>query len=334
MPPRVLYEELKGQSATLAHELDGICEQAIEIWQKQFLQEYTAHGKEHITQVERNLGDLTRHLQTREDSLSPEEIFILLAACYLHDIAMQVSVADARGNHAESVFDLIINSSPEVPIEHRRITLPIQDSNARRAIAHVARGHWTDFALELPRSEYVRDDNSRGRLRLLGCLLAMADLLDVSPIRATYYRTLHRLQDLPPLSELHQTMHALVRGIRIAPPRPLVSADLQFELTWRGDEGTVRIVCNWHMQWADSEWRRLSPVLYEESGGTVRWADPWAQMVFCTPEERLHTLSEEAQQVLLAERAKQKRIYGEQVRFGYEYVPFLVEGWATLPSPC
>ena len=129
---------------------------------------------------------------------------------------MQLDVPDARAKHAQYSYELILNSSAQIGPELRRVTLTITDNNKRRAIALVARAHWTDFALRLDSESFI-SDNESGRLRLLGLLLAMADLLDISPVRARYFRSLHRLYDLDPVSELHQKMHDLVRGFRIRP---------------------------------------------------------------------------------------------------------------------
>jgi len=129
------------------------------------------------------------------NKLTAEEIFVLIAACHLHDIGMQLGLVDARENHAEYAHKLILYSSAQIGPEQRRVTLSISNPNARVAIAEVARGHWTDFALRLPEEDYIFE-NERGRLKLLGLLLATADLLDTSAVRAGYFRSAHRLFDL------------------------------------------------------------------------------------------------------------------------------------------
>src|ERR1039458_5776181 len=203
---RRLFEELQHGNAQLARELTRVAEQAQEIWTSQHLREFTVHGSSHFFQVEANLDALTANLQRSNHKLGPEEIFVLIAACHLHDIGMQLGVSDARQRHAEYAYDLILYSSAQIGPDQRRVTLSISNPNARLAIAKVARGHWTDFALRLPEDDFIYE-NVRGRLRLLAILLATADLLDTSAIRAGYFRTDHRLFDLNPISELHQTFH-------------------------------------------------------------------------------------------------------------------------------
>ena len=192
---RSLYNQLRQQSGSLADSLDRITNEALVLWQGQHLRTFTAHGESHILQVEANLDALTRALQISPQKLQPQEMYVLIAACYLHDIGMQLGERDAREKHAQYAFDLILRSHARNNNEERRVTLPIDDRNAREAIAATARGHWTNFAVELVRED-VLVGMSRGRLRLLGLLLAVADLLDLSPVRATYFRSIHQLDKL------------------------------------------------------------------------------------------------------------------------------------------
>ena len=309
MATRLLYNELIGTKKELAEVFDRVYDASLEIWKESHLYEYTAHGKEHTEQVERNLDNLTRPLQNSAGRLSAEEIFVLLSAACLHDIGMQrADDPEARRKHAQSGFDLIINSHPSVSPEERRVTLLIDDDNARAAIANVARAHWTDYALQLQPEEALTDYNEGGRLRLLGLLLAMADLLDLSPVRARYFRSIHRLYDLLPESELHNRMHRFVKRNRILAPDPAVQGALQFRLEWADDSDTVHTMSEWVMQWFHSQWRQLAPALFKASGGAITWAEPWADVVFTPRQGPMTELSPAALKVLKAERAEQVRI--------------------------
>src|SRR4051812_8770674 len=104
MTARLLYHELRQYSPELGKELDTITDEALVLWQDQHLRTFTAHGKDHILQVEANLDSLTRGLQASPQKLQPYEIFILIASCYLHDIGMQLGEPDARAEHAEYAF--------------------------------------------------------------------------------------------------------------------------------------------------------------------------------------------------------------------------------------
>lgn len=304
---RLLYQELRQQSATLADELDAITDEALKLWQSQHLRTYTAHGEAHILQTEENLDALTRGLQDSPQKLQPHEIFVLIAACYLHDIGMQLGERDAREQHAQYAFDLILHSHARHLGEERRITLPIDDKNARQAIAFVARGHWTNFAVVLDSQDTIVG-NTQGRLRILGLLLAIADLLDLSPVRATYFRTIHQLDKLDAVAELHQTKHDLVKGFRIVAPNAAIPEELQYQLDWSDDSETTRTISDWELHWFHSQWRTVAPLLYNESSGRIRWARPWALVKFRPPVGPSPQLSEQAAKILRAERADQLRI--------------------------
>ena len=311
MRERLLYNKLSQLDDELARQFDRIYEEAFKIWDEQHLRQFTIHGKKHTDQVERNLDSLTAPIQNSEKPLSAEEIFVLLSACCLHDIGMQLDVPDARAKHAQYSYELILNSSAQIGPELRRVTLTITDNNKRRAIALVARAHWTDFALRLDSESFI-SDNESGRLRLLGLLLAMADLLDISPVRARYFRSLHRLYDLDPVSELHQKMHDLVRGFRIRPPNPTIDLALQFQLEWSDDSQIVYELSDWIMKWFHSQWRQIRPALYEESGGLIGWTQPWAVVTFNPAEGPVQKLSQASINVLRAEMAEQARIDRDQ----------------------
>lgn len=240
------------------------------------------------------------------DRLRPEEIFVLLAACYLHDIGMQLDVPDAREEHAEWSHQLILHSRDGAG-RQLHVRLSLADRNARQCVALVARAHWTRYVPDLPREEHLHG-NVRGRLRLLGALLAMADLLDISPVRTRYFRTDHRLYALNPVSELHHVLHEQVKGFVIEPAKPEVPTDLRFVLRWQDRSDEVRLMADWTLHWFSSQWRQLEPILKAESGGTIRWAEPWAKAVCHAPLGPSRQLSPAARAVLEAERAEQRRI--------------------------
>ena len=292
----------------LGSKFNRIYQESLQIWGNPLLPKFTTHGRRHTEQVEANLDALTRPLQKSDKPLTEDEIFVLLAGTCLHDIGMQlVDDPNARANHAAASRNMILFSSDQVPIEQRRITLSIEDKNAREAIAQVAQAHWIDYALGLPPYPFIHE-NKPGRLRLLGLLLAMADLLDMSPVRAHYFRSTHRLYDLEPESELHHVKHDFVKGCFIAPANNDVPGALQFKLQWRGKKGLVRILNDWVMQSFNCHWRQIQGALYEESRGSIGWAKPWAHVIFHEPLGPPTKMSPEAENFLKAERAEQIRI--------------------------
>ncbi len=305
---RLLREELNSDLGT---KFDRIYDEALEIWNSEPLPKYTTHGRDHMKQVEKNLDDLTRPLQNSSKRLSEDEIFVLLAGACLHDIGMHhIDDPDVRENHPVAAYKMILYSWNRVPSEMREVTLSIDDDNAREAIAKVARGHWTDYALPLPQMDYI-NGNKQGRLRLLALLLAMADLLDVSSVRAHYFRSSHRLFGLDPLAELHHVKHKLVKGFSIGPPDngfPNLRFDLQWKKYVEIKDGIEEVVNSWLMQWFNAQCRQLHPALYEESRGLIRWTQPWSNIIFREVEGPGIELSTAARHFLMAERAEQVRI--------------------------
>ena len=99
MAIRILRQELERGDRELAAVFDRVYEESVKIWDGQHLFNYTAHGKSHTEQVERNLDSLTRPLQSSTRPLTSEEIFILLSAACLHDIGMQRADDPERGSH-------------------------------------------------------------------------------------------------------------------------------------------------------------------------------------------------------------------------------------------
>ncbi len=299
--PRLLRAELNGSE--LAAKFDRIYEESLEIWKEPYMWQFTDHGKPHTEQVERNLDALTRPLQKKgsENRLTKDEIFILLSAACLHDIGMQrISNPNAREKHAEYSHQIIMTSS----------ALSIDDWIAREAIANVARAHWTDYALALRRTDFINTQNGRGRLKLLGLLLAMADLLDLSPIRARYFLSPYKLYDLPPESELHHKLHRHVYGIRIRRPNRKVPRRLQFCVDWNGEQEQqpMEEMNEWVMQWFDSQWRQLKGPLFDESNDNIRWVKPWRHVRYRKRVGDVPTLTSPALNILKAKRADQIRI--------------------------
>jgi len=304
-----LRAELEGSE--LAAKFDRIYEESLKIWDEPYMWQFTDHGKAHTDQVERNLDALTRPMQRKdsENRLTKDEIFVLLSAACLHDIGMQrIDDPHARENHAEYSYDLILNSSAQIGSEQRQVKLSIDDWNAREAIAIVARAHWTDYALALPRTHYINNQNCRGRLKLLGLLLAMADLLDLSPIRARYFLSPNRLYDLPPESMLHHKIHRHVHGVRIRRPNRRVPHRLQFWVNWNGNESIVEDMNEWVMQWFDSQWRQLEGPLFAESDDRIHWIKPWRKFQFREQIGDVPSLTPTEFNILKAKRADQVRI--------------------------
>src|SRR5689334_12503955 len=87
-PPLDLYKRLERVRAS-----------AEKIWEVQRLAWFTDHrAATHSRKIIDHLGNLLVHLQSTAQKLTPHELYVLLAACYLHDIGMQdFKTEDGRG---------------------------------------------------------------------------------------------------------------------------------------------------------------------------------------------------------------------------------------------
>jgi len=329
MPNGSLYNSLKDSSPNLSNALDDIYQAALAIWNTPALATFTEHGPKHMAQVEKNLDQLTAPLQQTQFSLTDIEIYILLAGCYLHDIGMQRHAPEARAQHAQAAFEMILHSSEWTNPKQRTVTLPIYEQNTREAIAYIARAHWVEYALQLREVDRVYE-NEKGRLRLLGLLLAMADLLDLSPVRANYFHTPHRLYPLEEVTEFHHKLHALIKGCEITAPNASIPGQLQYSVEWRDDSDETYEMCRWVNHWFTSQWRQIHTEIYIHSGGVINWSDPWTKWEFrkpIGPIEELH-LSKGARAVLYAYRAEQQRI--DRSEFTEQYVNACANNCFTL----
>ena len=293
-----LYGELRDKDSSSAHLLDEVLGCARRLWADQYLVKFTGHGMEHITEVARRLDELTRPIQEGQAPLSPHEILALLSACCLHDIGMQSDDDGARGNHATHSRELIEESSAFSSAFGRQVTLPIESATLRGAIARIAEAHWATFAVRLEETTALHN-NTTGRQRLLGLLLAMADLLDMSPQRARYFLTGHRLQSLERENRLHQVRHNSVTRCKV------LDADgagrIRYRLEWANAETQTEEIARWTVNQLTCYWRTLHRELEFCSGGTVRWTEPWVSVEVSADPLQTEALDEQAVACLRAE---------------------------------
>src|SRR5439155_8475158 len=82
----------------LSSRLERVCRSAEAIWNEQRLAWFTDHrARTHSRRIISHLGVLVDHLQTTSAKLTPHELYVLLAATYLHDIGMQDFRVPGRG---------------------------------------------------------------------------------------------------------------------------------------------------------------------------------------------------------------------------------------------
>src|SRR5689334_16005116 len=114
-----LEEQLRADdlaSLNLSDRLQRVRASAERIWTAPRLSWFTDHSAgRHSRRVVQLLGGLVDELQKGPQALNRSELFVLLAAAYLHDIGMQDFVVDERGPEEFGVadYELIRTRHPE-----------------------------------------------------------------------------------------------------------------------------------------------------------------------------------------------------------------------------
>ena len=197
--------------------LDNVRAAAERIWSRPLHLYYTDHTVDHSERVIALLDGLTEGMMDTGKRLSPAEVYVLLAAAYLHDIGMQNErfadgdLEQIRASHHEQTAEMIY-SVFEDPASAFAIPLA-RDPGLVEAIALVARGH---RKVDLSAAEYdsLPHGSETIRLRLLAALLCFADELDIDHRRVDLEQL--KVMRVPDDSLLHWWKCQYVSGVRIA----------------------------------------------------------------------------------------------------------------------
>ncbi len=191
------------QPLDLPHRLEQVRLSSEAIWVQQRLLWFTDHrSSTHSSNIIALLGQLLDHLQTTENKLTVHEVYILLAACYLHDIGMQdFQSPDGRGvdsftdndylriraDHPRRARELILQRS--ISRERGQFSIALADDAYLVPIALVSQAHGSAFFEGTVNELQVlphRPANVPLRGGLLAALLLMGDELDLHEARATF----------------------------------------------------------------------------------------------------------------------------------------------------
>jgi len=211
--------------------LDNVRAAAARIWSRPLHRYYTDHTITHSERVITLLDGLTAGMMDTGKRLSPTEVFVLLAAAYLHDVGMQDErfaggdLGEIRAHHHEVTAELIYRtlsfpttfpkagSFREGREGGRALHLGLPDDPGLvEAVALVAKGH---RRVDLHSAEYeplVHSDETL-RLRLLAALLRFGDELDIDHRRVDL--EMIKLLSLPLESQLHWWKCHYVSGVSI-----------------------------------------------------------------------------------------------------------------------
>jgi hypothetical protein len=225
-----LEKELWEKNPYLFEELQKIKYAAARVFAEgQEILWYTDHGLQHSHRIVQRVTVLLQPLHGTQ-RLSGEELFVLLASCYLHDIGMYYfKTAGKTYPYSPTDFDLIRRRHPEVSARlimenaaylddpQQAIELPIPEAFVD-AISLVCQAHGTNyFSASLHRLATVpttTDAVFRGPL--VAALLLMGDEMDLDSQRSASLLTrLSKWADYPPESILHIYQHHYIRNIKV-----------------------------------------------------------------------------------------------------------------------
>jgi hypothetical protein len=252
-------------------------------WEPVTLKWFTDHTSEGHS---RRIIDLLEQMFDGDDVLTPNELFVLLAACYLHDLGMQYAIIDGRDietmdssdwgtvrkRHPEWSRKLIIERTLVRGRDDFEIGLS-PESDFLEAIAIVAESHGSQF-FERNVSELearkLRPGNEPARLMAVAALLLMADELDLHRRRVEQWpRDTFRLS---PTGQLHFHVHDYVGRVTIARSKPSANRRVELGLSFPvGSAGYRELVVEWLARRLLKQIRRTNPVLLEGLDGAFVW---------------------------------------------------------------
>ena len=202
-----LTEELKNS-------LGGVRKAAISIWHSPLHRSYTDHKPEgHSERIIEKLNKLLADVPN-DLALVPEEVYVLLASVYLHDIGMQSqktefkTLDEIRDHHHEISREMILGSVLDREQYPDLGVMPeLVDEVALVSAAH--------RRLDLSSDEFA--DRPKGgvtlRLRFLSALLRLADELDMDSRRVIMGNI--KVADVPQSSRLHWWRCDFVEAVSI-----------------------------------------------------------------------------------------------------------------------
>lgn len=221
-----LEKKLKDENFELWSSLVRIIDAATKIWRETKLRWYTDHGISHSERVIQNIEKIIEPLR---NELTGEELYILLAACYLHDIGMQYlkipgkngppSLEDVeyiRKEHPKRSAELIRENA--VPLDGAK-NFPLNiTTEFLGAIMAIVQAHGTEYfseCVEKLTNNPPRPNNQNIRGPFLAALLMMGDELDLHEKRSNqcFDPTRSKLENFTAESLLHIYKHHYITSV-------------------------------------------------------------------------------------------------------------------------
>jgi hypothetical protein len=283
-----LVAELRERDPALHARFAHARDSARRIWREPRLRWFTNHTPDnHSRRIVEILSQALEPLQrSREQRLRPTELFLLLAACYLHDIGMQdLRKGDAptsafterewklvRDEHPSIVRDWILQRARESKSEEFRIDLGDDPEPYLEILGLVCQGHGSRFfdatvaTLDGLAEQF---DGFVVRGALLTALLMMGDELEINRLRASVPKDERR----EPVGILHHTVNSYVTAVRVVDGRTARQRHAVIDASMPEDEELVGLVVEWLGRKLSAQSRRANRVIEPSTNGEVMF-DP------------------------------------------------------------
>ncbi len=277
-----LRQRCKERGLTLHKDLEDLCNCAFKIWEPQMLTFFTDHqAQTHSLAIVGILDELLKRLQATDQKLNAPEIFILLAASYLHDIGMQDLQLDGRGVNELTVsdYEAIRRRHPEQGAMHIRkgttniegidpfFSTKMKNSSYSDIVAEVSHAHgseWFETCVAKLKKNRFKPGGESIRPTLLAALLMLADELHIDQDRANF----GKCQDFSPTSSLHFHVNHYVTAVDNVQHGNRVSIELSLE--WPSESNSYRDSLRfWIARKLTRQIRRVNVVLREACEGAL-----------------------------------------------------------------
>lgn len=258
-------------------------------WKKVVLTWFTDHTPEGHS---RRIIELLGQALDDDELLTREELFVLLAACYLHDLGMQDAIIDGRNiedmdssawqlvreRHPERSEQLIINRTLARLRDEYEIGLP-QNSDLLEPIGLVARSHGSRYfeaaVIELEERDF-RPSNRPARLGGVAALLLMGDELDLHRVRVDNDWPAEMFE-LSAVGQLHFHLHSYITRIEFLRGVPTSTRRISLGFTFPAGAENYPALLQEHLaRRLLKQIRRTNPVLVRAFDGALTWDDTLA----------------------------------------------------------
>lgn len=250
------------------------------------LPHFTDHSVGHSDRMTGIIDDFIQPIQSKKSKITDDELMILYAACYLHDIGMQYERAGdtetikklefsipwedlsdsqrrdllRKYHHKISAEMVYLSDKPNAPV-----IFNLERSDKPDCIAALCEVHGEDIDSE--RYSMLAQGISEIRMKLLAGILRIADYLDESMRRASGLKEKKRILMLPAESQLHWWRHYYTEDITFNSNSQKIGFHYDFPSGYENEY--EKIVPMIQMPWIEKEFSNQRSIFVENG---INWS--------------------------------------------------------------